>query len=178
MEIASFAVALAGLALSIINAIVLAKQRLVRISLTNTSCVYIEDASIYLDFFLTNKSSLPISVTGAVIYPRYNHGIHNEWTYSDSVENTHTSDGPVVDRQSVPLSSLLPVDVPAYTAKRIVLQFPPRGELCKHLQQLRVQNRRPIRIRLCTSRGTRLLRTRLRFPDPALWVRGYLHRKL
>ena len=170
MERASLYIALAGLLLSVWNALVLWRQRWIRLRLESVGCVFFADKYVFLDCVVSNRSSLPISVYSVgILLPSGESGRNDRLGLLENVHHEKIDGKPAADRR-VRVPSALPVLVNAYTTERIVLQFRLDGIACTFLRSLQGRPRKRLRVRLYTSRGARTVRSPLNFPEPEDWL--------
>ena len=169
MERASLYIALAGLLLSVCNALALWRRRWVRLRLESLSCVFLADTFIFLDCVVSNRSSLPVSVHSVrILLPSGKSAPNERLGLLENVHHDKISGKPVGDRR-VRVPSVLPMLINPYTSERIVLQFHSDDKLCTFLRSLQGHSRPGLRIRLYTSRGARTVRSAPAFPEPEDW---------
>ena len=173
METASFVVSLVGLALSILNSIVLVWLRFVRLKLSRVFCIEITPRGVFIDCVITNKSALPLSINAADILIPGKRRCPNDPISRFTLSNGLSVGSSVRSERFVQPATKLPADVPAYTASRIVLQFSHHKRLYRFLQHLHSRRSPRLSLYVRTSRGCRVLSARVRFLDWKDWSNDF-----
>ena len=166
-------IALAGLALSLVNSAVLLFRRRLRLSAEYVTVIPRADQSMYLDLVLSNASSLPVSINGARIFLRRGKSVSAKSVDYSFLDNIYPVPGGSSVRKSVRLASLLPIRVEPYTSGRIVLEFSLRNEVSAQVCNLQSRRSPRLKFLFSTSRGALRLSLPARFVPAQNWLRDF-----
>ena len=159
-------VAVLGLFISLCNSLYIVRQNRIRLKLSRVTIISLDRSAVFVEFDISNRSALPLSVNAASIVSGGHIIVGNKVRNFLVADNQTMSGGHVTSRRRFRISTELPLTVDPFLSKHIVLEFPCRDRLCRFLQR-----RQPsILLRLHTSRGSRTLRARAVYLDPKTWL--------
>lgn len=149
---------IAGFVLSVINFVIAARQRHVRIAIRDAEFVDLgpADEGFVIEGTFLNRSGLPISISGAAVLCPFRPAARTGFVHVTATQTIRR--GAESSFQRFQLTSELPSTLPAYSGSRIALRFLYRSGFPASSRPLRPEQMRFLR--LYTSRGihTRLLR--------------------
>ena len=145
-------------------------KRSVRVGVGSARVIRLDREHLFIELVLTNRSSLPFSLTAVRVWDRFRPVLANSTLRLLTNEYTKSAGGEIIERTSWQIATDLPCLVDPYTSRRIVLQFRCRPESYRFLRSLPRRSGK-LALELCTSRGRRLRRCRFSVHAFDAWIR-------